>query len=117
MVFDYMFNHCYILQQIVMLYLHPSSHAFNVITFQLILTGLASGQGMALFQPSSPYVEAVLVMGLSTIAPCGTLHWSCAARRFVLAATDEPHPVVFKGFYMVFLHAKIRPQTAVYPVD
>jgi hypothetical protein len=35
----------------------------------MILTGLASGQGMALILPSSPYVEAVLVMGLSTIAP------------------------------------------------
>jgi hypothetical protein len=51
-------------------YLHPASHAFNVITFLVILTGLASGQGMALCKPSSPYVEAVLVMGLSTIAPC-----------------------------------------------
>ena len=66
---------------------------FNVITFLLILTGLASGQGMALDLPSSPYVEAVLVMGLSTIAPCGPLHWSFTARQFVLAAAHEPHPV------------------------
>ncbi len=74
-------------------YLHPASHAFNVITFLVILTGLASGQGMALFQPSSPYVEAVLVMGLSTTAPCATLHWSFTARQFVLAAAHVAHPV------------------------
>ena len=86
------FDHCYILQQFVALDLNPLSHAFNVITFSAILTGLASGQGMALFQPSSPYVEAVLVMGLSTIAPCGSLLGFYTARRFVLAAADEPHP-------------------------
>jgi len=68
---------------------------------------------MALDLPSSPYVEAVLVMGLSTIAPCGTLHWLITARRFVLAAAHEPHPAVFVGFFMVYLHDKIRPQTAV----
>lgn len=92
-----------------MLYLHPSSHAFNVITFLVILTGLALGQGMALFQPSSPYVDSVLIMGLSTIAPCATLHLSCTARRFVLAAAHVAHPVMFKGFCMVFLHASDTP--------
>jgi hypothetical protein len=72
---------------------------------------------MALLQPSSPYVEAVLVMGLSTIAPCGLSCWSITARRFVLAAINKPHPAVFAGFYMVYLHVKIRHLTAVYPVD
>jgi hypothetical protein len=82
--------------------LYPFTHAFDHNTFLVILTGLASGQGMALFQPSSPYVEAVLVMGLSTIAPCGSLHWLITARRFVLAAAHKPHPAyvcwVLHGF-------------------
>jgi len=69
---------------------------------------LAIGQGMALFQPSSQYVESVVVMGLSTIAPCGLLHWSITTRRFVLAAANKPHPV-FVGFCMVYLHAKVAP--------
>jgi len=49
---------------------------------------------MALDLPSSPYVEAVLVMGLSTIAPYGSLLWFITARRFVLAAAHEPHPAL-----------------------
>jgi hypothetical protein len=58
----------------------------------MILTGLASGQGMALDLPSSPYVEAVLVMGLSTIAPCALVLRYFDARRFVLTSAAKAHP-------------------------
>lgn len=67
---------------------------FHVSQFQVILTGLASGQGMALLQPSSPYVEAVLVMGLSTIAPCANDLWfshlgdSCQAQLIGSLSVD-----------------------------
>jgi hypothetical protein len=57
---------------------------------------------MALFQPSSPYVDAVLVMGLSTIAPNGSLLLTNTAGRFVSAAAHEPHPA-FGCFYWVTL--------------
>ena len=75
-----------------------------------IHTGLVSGQGMALLQPFTPYVEAVgSWVHLCTIAPCGSLHWSITARQFVLAAAHEPHPAVFVGFCMVYFHASIAP--------
>jgi len=66
--------------------LYVFGHDLIVSQLQVIHTGLASGQGMAFLQPFTPYVEAVLIMGLSTIAPCGSLHWSITARQFVLAA-------------------------------
>jgi hypothetical protein len=47
---------------------------------------------MALVLPFTPYVEAVLVMGLSTIAPFGLLPLCCTAGQFVSAAALNPHP-------------------------
>jgi len=45
--------------------LYVFGHDLIVRQLQVIHTGLASGQGMALVQPFTPYVEAVLIMGAS----------------------------------------------------
>ena len=52
--------------------------------------------------PFSPYMDAVLIMGLSTIAPNGSLLLTNTAGRFVSAAANEPHPA-FGCFYWVTL--------------
>jgi len=79
------------------------------LSFLLIHTGLAIGQGMALLQPFTPYLESVgswVSRQLRHVAHCiglslpGNSFWQLLMSLTLL---------VFAGFCMVYLHAKITP--------
>ena len=100
---------CNVIKQLGMSNLYVFGHDLIVSQLQLIHTGLASGQGMALLQPFTPYVEAVgswVSRQLRHVADCIGL--SLPGNSF-WQLLDKPHPAVFVGFCMVYLHASNTP--------